>query len=1009
MAFNPFAHFHRYKRTFMALAVLLCMVTFVLCSGGMKGMGLDDVLLKIFGNRGGDVIVEINGTSYRYEQLDALKKQRAIANDFMRELLKIAIDRLEAGIKQQETSGKSDPRMQFRLSLHKQCAADLQNKLERSSRYFLGGAKLDDLVDFIIWRDLATKNGVTITNEALGSYIRNACHALLWDGPHDDVAAAINEVIYNKLIRGNHYQASQEVVDEAVRQEFRVQIVQLATMARWLPTPEREQSANRQVGPNEYIHLYLNTPMQYRIVPTPEQLNAQYVKSRTEMTIDLLPISLETLAQQVALPKDTKERNELLKKFYDKYAQVPFNPAQDTPGFKMPAQAQIQFLTANADMEFYKQAAQVLISLQKTPPIAYDPLSPLSGALAWAATPASWDARLQKTLENERETVKYKVARHFMALANANERYWKETNEKTKADYKLGYELEMMRRQDPYKDSASPWTTPYYFSPGQFNLALEKPAPQTAAAAIAGSGAGPFAALGAYNSAAYGAQAKKIAPMTAVARAPRAIVGAELFLAQVPQFSGTGAFTAAALTYHADWTPQFLPVAGYLEQELQAKVEEQFAQAWVNEAMLDVKKQLETAKGETAFRTQIETLQDKYARKVTDKDGKTRTISGLQFGESADWRSEFDVEYDNGLKPLFDAFQKHRVSINTIEGRSGKPEMLKEADFGKLFFGGEASGVGPQTTFVPKVWPPNLTLPKARQSPLLAQKQLEQRPFDTDDKPIIFWKSAKRNQAVKPWNPDDPKMMELVETQYRINEARSKLMPEVKRIADEIRKVQRSENTDLAAKLRDLAAQNGTKVVTLPSVSMLVINTDIKTKGETPYVEYELPRGRIAHPRDDMVKQLLALQTLSAPLKADIEDPLKKGKTTETDPAAIRAKIDFDEINKLNDELFLKPADYKVKIPQVQALTNKPRDVVYLALVSSIKPPKNLEYLKEAPAEFSPFSSLQPTFADQVQQDFGKELLVLMSQYLREKAGVGTISDKARSQFGDETLTSGSQ
>ena len=806
-------------------------------------------------------------------------------------------------------------------------------------------------------------------------------------------------------IRSAHYQATQAMVDEALRQEFRVQIIQLATMARWLPTPERERFANIQSGPEQFIHVYLNTPMQFRIAPTPEQLNARYVKTRTEMTIDLLPVSLESLSQQVPLPKDTKERNELLKKFYDQYANTPYNPAQDTPGFLFPAQAEIQYLAANADMEYYKQAAQALMALKKTRPVAYDPLSPLSEALTFLANPPNWEARLEKNLENEREIYKDKAARHLHCAGQCQRAaIGRKPTKKPRGLYKLSYDLEMQRPLEPYKNSASPWTTAYYYSPGQFNLALEKPAPQTAAAVIAGVQVGPFAGLAAYQSAAYGEQAKKIAPMVALDRGPRATVGAELFLAQVPQFGGTGAFTVAALTYQADLMPQFLPVAGFIEKDLQAKAEAQLAQLWVNDTMKDVKKQLESAKGETAFRSQIEKLQEKHVRKVTDKDGSVRTLSGLKFGESSGWRTEYDVEYDDALKPLFDGFQKYRFFINTAGGRAGKADALKEADFGKLFFGTDKLGVGPLGTFVPKIWPPNITLPTAQLNLPLGPKALEQRPFDSDERPIIFWKSAKRSQAVRPWNPDDPKMLEFVETQYRLTEARSKLLPEVRKIVEEIRKVQRSENTDLAAKLRDLAKTYKTSVVTLPNVTTLVPNIDIKTSMTTPYMDYELPRGRIPHPRDDMVKQLLALQTLSAPLKIDVEDPEKKGKAADSDPAVKRAKVDFEEINKLNDDLFLKPADFKVKIPQVQVLTNKPRDVVYLALVSGIKEPRNLEYLTLP--DVSPFGGLQPTFADQVQQDFGKELLALMTKHLREKV---EIHEKARSQFGDEPLAQGGQ
>ena len=85
MAFNPFASFRKYQKYWMAGAVLVCMLTFVLCSGGMKGTGLDDLLLGWTRRRGEDY-VKVNSRGYSYEELNQLKDQRNVANDFMREI-----------------------------------------------------------------------------------------------------------------------------------------------------------------------------------------------------------------------------------------------------------------------------------------------------------------------------------------------------------------------------------------------------------------------------------------------------------------------------------------------------------------------------------------------------------------------------------------------------------------------------------------------------------------------------------------------------------------------------------------------------------------------------------------------------------------------------------------------------------------------------------------------------------------------------------------------------------
>src|SRR4051794_18886006 len=94
MAFNPFASFRKHQKYWMAGAVLVCMLTFVLCSGGIRGTGLDDIIDRWTRKRGTEY-VGVNGRSYSYEEVNKLKEQRAVANEFMREVTKYGMDRLK--------------------------------------------------------------------------------------------------------------------------------------------------------------------------------------------------------------------------------------------------------------------------------------------------------------------------------------------------------------------------------------------------------------------------------------------------------------------------------------------------------------------------------------------------------------------------------------------------------------------------------------------------------------------------------------------------------------------------------------------------------------------------------------------------------------------------------------------------------------------------------------------------------------------------------------------------
>ena len=157
------------------------------------------------------------------------------------------------------------------------------------------------------------------------------------------------------------------------------------------------------------------------------------------MTIDLLPVSLESLAAKVKLPDDPKTKMELLKKFYDDHARMQYNPNLDTPGFLFPGQAVIQFLAADAGMDYYRQPAKAVSVLKKTPPIAFDPLSPLTAVLTWAA-PVRWDTVLEYNLNAQRQRYMKRNWKTSCARSRHQCKYLSETDEKEKTTIKQVYE-----------------------------------------------------------------------------------------------------------------------------------------------------------------------------------------------------------------------------------------------------------------------------------------------------------------------------------------------------------------------------------------------------------------------------------------------------------------------------------------------------------------------------------------------------------------------------------------
>ncbi len=157
------------------------------------------------------------------------------------------------------------------------------------------------------------------------------------------------------------------------------------------------------------------------------------------------------------------------------------------------------------------------------------------------------------------------------------------------------------------------------------------------------------------------------------------------------------------------------------------------------------------------------------------------------------------------------------------------------------------------------------------------------------------------------------------------------------------------------------------------------------------YVDYTLgSREKFLYPREDVVKQLLALNNLKAPL------------VIEPKAAEKEKGISYKELNDLNAELFVK--NYKqAKIGQLQILTNKPRTVYYIALVTDVREPPPFAYFADVLPGAMGSDSAKNDFVDRVQQDMGQELLKLTVQAMRDSDANYFVSDDAKKQFAEST------
>ena len=157
-----------------------------------------------------------------------------------------------------------DEQKRYLLTLGDTSLKDLFTKLNTDTRFFRGGTKLDDLVDFICWRDLANKYDVVVNDDVVYTFVNNACHGNLWGLDADTLLEAQTKLPPPTM--GRTTRRSPPHCGKNIASSLPNLLTSPALVARaW---GRAQQFAN--IGPNKdgsYAHLYLNTPMQARVAP----------------------------------------------------------------------------------------------------------------------------------------------------------------------------------------------------------------------------------------------------------------------------------------------------------------------------------------------------------------------------------------------------------------------------------------------------------------------------------------------------------------------------------------------------------------------------------------------------------------------------------------------------------------------------------------------------------------------------------------------------------------------
>jgi hypothetical protein len=963
MAFNPFTTFQKNQKFWMALILMVCMITFVFCTG----IGdMQDRILSRFRSSGPTVVTVARQNLSAYD-LSRLRDERKAVNEFMRLASQFTVDNVTGIIqkireKPVPKDKKEDEKQQHALVEMESVRLVLMERLQRQPLYFEGGLKLDDLVEFKLWQAQADKLGIRLIDEEVDYMTRME---LFSPGFQYITTQQLQEAWY-KARQGKEIGEAQ--MRRAITEEFRVRIARLAAI---------------ELRPGSLAVSDTGLPIPRPGVPPEERLPVTlaklwdiYKEKRSEFDVTLIPIKVEDFTSEVAKEKGPPADIEL-QKLFDKYRTAKYDPAAPLPSFESPGQVKVEFIMADPTSPIYVAAARAKFLIDRTLPVVGAPMQqPLVTAARYGAFAAARATEAQRILEGL-SLKKYDLfgaadlgAEHFLWPLAAH-----------------------LAQRDPQAVASLV---------GGITMGLGDPA-FGGATAFAGFLAEPMVRHASLIDAGINAESqRRMMPSAYVAAAvatgqPLDVIAAALSslkLNDVPGNLGIGV-PAPQIQAFRDFLRRdarlLLPLP-ILEPELEQVVQDRTAEQWASRNLLAVKRLLDNNMKPEAIKRIVSDAVPRYnlVHVVTDE-----------------FHSRYDIHKAPSLKPLREAYERYYQEINWFEKRDLTPErLLKEGDFYKLVFDNEPFASTGKYQVRP--WPPDIrpnqmhvltAMGMAQQQPvdmeLLAdvQKHMQHsagqgfRLLERAQKPILFWRYDEKA-------PEFPK--DLAAARARVvaaweqEQAREhKVLPLAKKIADELAQ------GEVSPPLMDaMAVQARQPTILLRNIAPLVPKTigDARQMrgGHRDYFPYQLPKDTISHPRDDMVQQLLGLYDLKAPIEIKLN-------LTTGEPAFI------NQLNTINKSLFDATKRAFKNDPQghfVQVLTNQAQDVYYVAAITR---PPTPDY-RDFQGDVLRFASEQPerfvdSFMTRAQQMLAAEFHAKLVQQLKDELGFDLVDSEAHKTF----------
>ena len=285
----------------------------------------------------------INGHTLYSQDLSDLKTQRDIANEFMRKATQFVIGQLKMRTEEVGKNANHKARQQ-QLGLYAVLRNGLVDKLQRL-RYFGGGSKLDDLVDFLPSANQADRlRHLPDRRRDPRPRGGGAVHASPQMQQMTQWSPQAAEFVHRELRNGGFHNANYNVLLRALTDEFRVRMARLALEKGAGPALQLARNASATATPQlEAAHADPHAGDAGGNVPVLSQGTA------TGAEIALIPVDVA----RVSSIRCRRRPGQNWKCCSRKAGARRYDPASLEPGFQLPEQAQVSWVTVDPKSKFY--------------------------------------------------------------------------------------------------------------------------------------------------------------------------------------------------------------------------------------------------------------------------------------------------------------------------------------------------------------------------------------------------------------------------------------------------------------------------------------------------------------------------------------------------------------------------------------------------------------------------------------------------------------------------------